>query len=198
MMRPGLPEFGGEITPFSIVVLTFVLLAVVLVFVVPVVRRWRTNRLREATGIEATRSAIGYQLDGVSSDILNLEDEIQISANPAVVSHYRDAASEYAAISAEFEGTAVTPNQLMNLATRLDIAVWHLDAAEALLDGRSLPPRPAMPTDQVSEPYAHERRPTRLSSVGLSKLAVEALGRDRTPYVRAKHPHGSHSRRNRC
>ena len=137
-------------------------------------RRRRAERLADKTRIERTRAAIRQQRDAVSNDILELEDEVRAAGNEDALAHYRNATITYSAIVDEFE-TGDTPEELTNLAARLDTAIWQLDAAEAILDGNPLPPQPqARVLPRSQQPYPHQRS-DRSSSVGVVDLIAVML-----------------------
>ena len=137
-------------------------------------RRRRDERLADKTRIERTRAVVRQQRDAVANDILKLEDEVRAAGNEDALAHYRNATITYAAIVDEFE-TGDTPEELTNLAARLDTAIWQLDAAEAILDGNPLPPQPqARVLPRSQQPYPHQRS-DRSSSVGVVDLIAVML-----------------------
>lgn len=138
-------------------------------------RRRRDQRLADETRIERTRAVVRQQRDAVSNDILKLEDEVRAAGNGDALAHYRNATISYAAIVDGFE-TADTPEELTDLAARLDSAIWQLDTAEAILDEKPPPPKPqatALPASQ--QPYLYLQRSGRTTSVGVVDLIAAML-----------------------
>jgi hypothetical protein len=166
MWRDGVP--WGFLLLIAVVILIGITVLALLTW------RWRRDeRLADKTRIERTRAAVRQQRDAVSNDILKLEDEVRAAGNEDALAHYRNATLTYAAIVGDFE-TGDTPEELTDLAARLDTAIWQLDAAEAILDGNPLPPEPqarALPRSQ--QPY--QQRSDRSSSVGVVDLIAAML-----------------------
>ncbi len=141
--------------------------------VVLVVTAWRRGaRQREemAKGqLEEVRSKARQKLDEIANDIIELEDEVELSENTDVKSHYQRASATYTAALAEIDGVG-SAEGMVALIAKLDTAIWELDAAEAILDGKPVPPRPAppepkaesVPRDVVDAEV--DRRPQRQSS----------------------------------
>jgi hypothetical protein len=156
-----------------LIAVVFLLLVTVLAFLTW--QRRRDQRLADKTRIEQTRAAVRQQRDAVSNDILKLEDEVRAAGNQDALAHFRNATTAYAAIVGEFE-TSDTPDELTNLAARLDTAIWQLDAAEAILDGNPIPPEPqARILPRSQQPYRYQQRSGRSSSVGVVDLIAAML-----------------------
>jgi hypothetical protein len=191
-MGPG----SGDGVPWVFLLLVAVVIVVgITVLALVTWRRRRDERLADKSRIERTRAAVRQQRDAVSNDILRLEDEVRASGNEDALAHYRNATIAYAAIVGEFE-TGDTAEELTNLAARLDSAIWQLDAAEAILDGKPLPPEPqagALPRS----PQPYQQRSDRSSSVGVVDLIAAMLEAGPMlpgPFGRWRH----HSSRRHC
>ena len=152
----------------------------------------RSGRLRDF------RAAAQEKLDAVANDILEMETEVTMSGNPEVQQHYQSASAKYAEI-VDRVGTVTDPEELLDLTYQLDIAIWELDVAEALLDGKSPPKKPEPPKLETPQPQAgrksgpvinttppiaYDRRPQRQSSpsgpdlgnILLALLAARGMG----------------------
>jgi len=121
----------------------------------------RRKRAAEAARLEEARALAQAKLADVADDILDLEDEVQLSTDADVRRSYQQASATYAAAVTE-AGQATSVAGLLALATRLDDAIWELDCAEALLDGNPLPPRPVPRQPPPPDPDA---APSRAPSV---------------------------------
>jgi hypothetical protein len=122
--------------------IALVILVVLIVVVVVIVRRGKKSdediqkrRLTEA------RTEIGTQMDAVANRILELNDQVEVAANDEATAHYRAATDTYDSARDEFQ-KATTLEQLETLSGRLDHARWDLEAADALTEGRPVPPEP--------------------------------------------------------
>ena len=93
------------------------------------------SRLAEA------RAEIQVQLDGIANDILDMEVEVRGANNATVDALFEEAGSTYREASAEL-AAADTPQELLDLSNKVDLAVWQLDSCEAILDGKKAPPKP--------------------------------------------------------
>lgn len=131
-----------------------------------------------ADRIVQARAVVQQQLDDVANDILDLSEEVQVADNPQADEYYQAAAATYDTATDQFE-TANDAQSIIDLSQRLDEAIWQLDAAEAILDGHPIPPKPIKervviepevepgvpepPAQRPSYP-SYERRPGRRSS----------------------------------
>jgi hypothetical protein len=165
---------------------------------------WMVRRSRKRTTIAddtrlaQARGEIQKQLDAVANDILEMEDEVRVADRPNVDELYQAAGQTYQTASEQL-ASADTPAEFLEITNELDVAVWQLDSVEALLDGKSpppkpipkqleppprpttspgpegggslgLPPKPSYPSDGSG----YERRPSRRSG-GLSPSIIEML-----------------------
>ncbi len=170
----------------GVLVLVVVGLVAVVAFVV-----WRGNkRTGEAAAarLEEAKRKVQEQLDAVANDIIDLDAEISLSGNEQAREFYERASATYTEVNAAL-GDASTPQRLIELSTRLDEAIWELDAADAVLDGQPIPPKPeppepepvAVPTPPTGSPArpAPYRRPARRSSYtspDLMNILIGAAG----------------------
>jgi hypothetical protein len=125
--------------------------------------------------LEKVRSMARAKLADVANDIIEMEHEVELSGNPEVKAHYQSASATYTEVLARTEKDP-SPAQMLEIVGDLDVAIWELDVAEALLDGKPapekpMPPEPKPPAPQQPEPAppetaedAYGRRPERQSS----------------------------------
>ncbi len=92
--------------------------------------------------IETARAEIRDQLGVVANEILENENTVGLSDNPEAIEHYRLAAETYNDVLARLD-TTTSLLELAELNDRVDHARWQMDAAEALVEGRPVPPVPA-------------------------------------------------------
>ncbi len=121
---------------------------------------WVVWRGRRSTALaaerrqEERRTAVGEQVDDVANDILALSDRVQMAEDEAVVEHYRAANALFTDVQ-ERVPRASTEMEFESCSTDLTKAEWHLEAVEALLDGR---PVPTEPTDRPIECFFHQHK----------------------------------------
>lgn len=89
-------------------------------------------------------TAAQVKLDAIANDILEMEDEVRLSENPEVRTHYDSASATYVGLIDKVPN-ATSADDLVDIVYKLDIAIWELDVAEALLDGKDAPAKPEMP-----------------------------------------------------
>lgn len=106
---------------------------------------WWRNRREKQEGVEEdldeARREIQEQLASLANGILELSDQVTMSASAELKEHFRRANETYAAAIEEVERTTSLP-ELERLSDRLDRGRWELEATKALLEGRALPAEP--------------------------------------------------------
>jgi hypothetical protein len=146
----------------------------------------RSSKREAERSIEDARVEVKKRLDDVANDIIDLEDEITASTDPAARVLYESATAAYAHALDTYEGAAA-PQELIDTAEELDMAIWRLDSVEALLDGESPPPKPEKPRPTAPAPGASPlttpprvpasvyRRPDRRRSSGTTAMMTGLL-----------------------
>ncbi len=119
-----------------------------------------TSRSATQARLQEFHTAAQKKLDDIANDILDMEEEVRLAENDAIRQHYKSASATYAEL-VDSIGNANTPQELLDVTYRLDFAIWELDVAEALLDGKKAPPKPEKPK---LEPSPAESRPKTSSS----------------------------------
>ncbi len=127
---------GGGATGF---VVFLVILVVIVGGAVWFLRR-RARRV-DRDEIDRARAEIRSQLEAIAHHIVEREDEIDLAGHEEAIDLFRAANATYAAAS---ERVAETENllELAELNNDVDRARWQLEAADALIEGRPLPPEP--------------------------------------------------------
>ena len=156
---------------------------------------WLARRSRRQTVNAAAeqmvkaRMAVQKQVDAIANDLLDMEDEVRVANNDEVDRFYNEAGETYRNVTERLQ-TVETPQHLLELSNDLDVAIWQLDCAEALLDGKPKPPRPEpkkleaprSPEDRVTVPAPkpdYQRRSSRRSSYlgpGMLEILIGVAG----------------------
>jgi cbb3-type cytochrome oxidase subunit 3 len=95
----------------------------------------------EARRIAEARSEIQGQLDAMANTILEISDQVSVTETRQDNEYFQQASATFAAASEAFP-EATTLGALEDLSDGLDEARWQLDAAEAVAEGRPVPPKP--------------------------------------------------------
>ncbi|MGD2042875.1 MAG: hypothetical protein PVJ28_04435 [Acidimicrobiia bacterium] len=156
---------------------------------------WFINNRNEgrnrASRLARAKEVANEKLAEVANDILEMEDEVATTDNAEVKQHYQRASAMYSSAMEETEKASDLP-QMLQVSRELDLAIWELDCAEALLDGKPkpakpeppqpkpiVPPAPAPgqtvpppPAGSVSQPSTYDRRPQRQSGGSNDLLTV--------------------------
>jgi len=112
----------------------------------------RSRSQRAAAGRMAeVKNLAKEKLDEVANDILEMEDEVSASDNAEVKQHYQNASAMYARAMEDTERATTLP-AMLEVSEELDLAIWELDCAEALLDGKERPPKPEPPKPEPVMP----------------------------------------------
>ncbi len=120
--------------------LIFLLIVVVAIVVVVMLVR-RSNRRKLSRRMDTQREAVSKELGAIGEDIVEFSDAVQLADNPEITEHYRTANSEFLELQQKL-AAAENPWAVEEVDQAADITAWHLDAVEALLEGRPAPPKP--------------------------------------------------------
>ncbi len=101
----------------------------------------KRNEDRLQQSINEARAEIKGQLDAMANVILDITDSVKVSDTREDNTYLEQASVTFTEVSEQFE-TATDLGQLESLSDRLDEARWQLDAAEALVAGRTIPEKP--------------------------------------------------------
>lgn len=148
---------------------------------------WFINNRNEgrnaASRLARAKEVANEKLAEVANDILEMEDEVATTDNADAKQHYQRASAMYTSAMEDTQKASDLP-QMLQVSRELDLAIWELDCAEALLDGKPKPPKPEPPrpepvvppapapgqtvpppppTGNVPQPSTYDRRPQRQS-----------------------------------
>lgn len=112
--------------------------------------RRRSSR-QVANRMTEVKSVAKEKLAEVANDILDMEDEVATAQDPEVHAHYQRASALYSEAMEDTE-RATTVSAMLEVSNELDLAIWELDCAEALLDGKPRPPQPQPPQPEPVVP----------------------------------------------
>ena len=91
--------------------------------------------------LEEAKTEIRGQLDVIANEILELADKVTLSENDKAEEYFRTASATYQNALEQLEG-ANNLAELERLSDQLDTTRWQLEAAEAVVEGRPIPPEP--------------------------------------------------------
>ncbi len=156
---------------------------------------WRNSR-RDKEVVEGrldeAKAELKGQLDVIANEILDLSDRVTVAEIDEALAHYRAANDTYTGVS-EASEAAGTLTELEALSDRLDRARWQLEAAEALVEGRDVPPepedRPAHcffdPSHRAGVEEAEIRTPAGSKMVSVCRECASKLRKGETPTPRS-------------
>ncbi|HUG32819.1 MAG TPA: hypothetical protein VMM14_08000, partial [Acidimicrobiia bacterium] len=109
---------------------------------------WNSRSKRRAglktAELERVKAMAREKLAEIANDIIEMEDEVTLSDDSRVKDHYRKASATYSEALARVDGSP-DAQDMVEVIRELDLAIWELDAAEALLDGKPIPDPPTVP-----------------------------------------------------
>ena len=132
---------GGGGSGVGLIILLVIVGALIGLVFFAVRRQQKRTKERSEEDLATARAEIKAQLDACANDILDLADVVRVAGIDAAQTYYTQGSATYADAIEEFD-KAETLSQFSQLAIKLDLATWELDAAENLVDGRPLPPKP--------------------------------------------------------
>ena len=91
--------------------------------------------------VETAQAEIRAQLAVVATEIVEHEGTVDVSGNAEAIALFRQANATYVRVSEEIDRTTNLLD-LAELNDDIDRARWQLEAAEALIEGRTPPPEP--------------------------------------------------------
>jgi type II secretory pathway pseudopilin PulG len=125
----------------GLLVVLLILGGLILLVVFAVRRSSRKDEMNQEALVEEARRELQSQLDATANEILEMSDRVTVAADAGASRYFREASATYAAVGDEL-AVATTLDHLEALSDRMDEAAWQLDAAEAVLEGRSVPDKP--------------------------------------------------------
>lgn len=156
------------------------------------VRNDRRNEALATSRLMSAREEIKGQMSVIANEILEFSDRVGVDEHPDAVEHFRSASETYDRAD-ELLAAASTRDELESLSDELDIARWELAAAEAIVEGEAIPPRPSEDVPQACffDPrhgagvrQAELKTPAGTGSVWVCREDYEKLARGETPHAR--------------
>jgi hypothetical protein len=136
-------QSAGEGGGFGWIWLVVIVGGALLVF--SAMRRGSRKQAELATAeLEKVKTMARAKLAEIANDIIEMEDEVGLSDDPRVKTHYQQASTTYTEVLARTEA-GPSAREMIDVIRDLDSAIWELDAAEALLDGKPVPEKPKAP-----------------------------------------------------
>jgi len=135
---PSATSSGGGVGGYVVLLL---IAGLVVIVVIAVRRGKKSDEQIEQRRLTEARSEIQGQLDAVANRILELSDQVQVAGNDEATGYFRDASAVFDDVKNTFE-RAASLTDLEDISTRLDKARWQLEAADAVTEGRPVPPEP--------------------------------------------------------
>ena len=108
------------------------------------------------------------KLAEIANDIIEMEDEVTLSGNREIEAHYQKASAIYTTALGRVEADPAAA-EMIEVIKELDDAIWELDAAEALLDGKPIPEKPKPPEPQPPQPRQPAPAPTEEEPEGFGR-----------------------------
>ena len=108
---------------------------------------WRSRKNKERVAaaregqLELLKDEVRKEMSGAANEILELEDRIRVADDDRASELYAAGAQGYAEFQDQLE-RANTPEALHDLGNMVDKTLWQLEAAEAIIEGRDVPPEP--------------------------------------------------------
>ncbi|MEM9037254.1 MAG: DUF6676 family protein [Actinomycetota bacterium] len=118
-----------------------ILLVIIAVVVIGFLLLRRSGKKQGARRIEDAKAELKDDIAGVANDILALGDDARVAKHAEARDHYEAGNAIYLRVDETLD-TAITFDQVDDLDDDLELAAWHLDAAEALIEGDPVPDKP--------------------------------------------------------
>jgi len=147
------------------------------------VERTRADKIERAD-VASLKEQVERMLAETANRILDVEGRPGLVVSPKAGDHFQKAVSKFVSVDEAF-GTATSTYQLRALVSQLDEALWRLEAAEAVVNGQDVPPRPEAP------------QPSRTQLPSASSSSMTSLSRDAVTKWVDGGSDGSHRRRRR-
>ncbi len=123
--------------------LIFLAIVIGVIALVVVATRRSAKQTKQAADrrLEEAKAEIRGQLDVIANEILDLADQVTLSERDQAEEYFRIASATYQQALDRLEG-ATNLAELERLSDQLDTTRWQLEAAEAVVEGRPIPPEP--------------------------------------------------------
>jgi hypothetical protein len=162
---------GGGGTFFLII-----LLGIIGLIIWAVIRSKRKREVVHDERIDVLKEEIRGELGTAANEILELEDRVRVAENDQASEYFAQGSMDYAEFQEELE-TATTFEEIHTLGNKVDKALWQLEAAEALIEGREVPPEP------TPEPLPVPDAPAQAGKKIDLPPELQDMRRDRSPRI---------------
>lgn len=168
------------------------ILAAVIAVVFFLTRRGaKQDRDLSAKRIEEAKGEIRRQIDAIANEILELTDKVTLAENDQAEEYFRAASATFQDAQDRLDG-ATNLAELEQLSDQLDTTRWQLEAADAVLEGRPVPPEPEDrpnacffdPTHRAGVEEAQIQTPAGSRTVSVCRDCAEKLRRGEQPQPR--------------
>ncbi|MDH3398585.1 MAG: YhcB family protein [Acidimicrobiia bacterium] len=121
----------------------FMAFVVGLIAVVYFMTRRSAKQAQQSTvrRLDEAKQEIREQLDVIANEILDLADKVTLSEQDEAEEYFRTASATYQQAQDQLD-KATNLAELERLSDDLDTTRWQLEAAEAVVEGRPIPPEP--------------------------------------------------------
>lgn len=138
------------------------------------------------------QAEIRQQMDVIATEIVELADDPRVANNETATKHYREASETFRQAESRL-AAASSLDEFEELSDDLDRARWQLDASQALVEGRPLPPEPVEetpphcffdPTHGTGRVEAEIQTPAGAKKVMVCEADAEKLRNGESPAAR--------------
>ncbi len=114
---------------------------------------WTRSRNKKKVQAQITerRTAVSAELQEVGADIVELSDRVAFAEIDDATDHFRKGNDQFLELQNRLEA-AQSLWEVTQIDYEADTAAWHLDATEALLDGKAVPDEPERPDLTTGRP----------------------------------------------
>ena len=133
--------------------------------------------------VEDLKDEIRAEMSEAANEILELEDKVRVSDDDRAQDLYAAGAKGYADFQEKLD-SATTFEDLHNLGNEFDRIQWQLEAAEAIVEGRDVPPEPTpepLPAPEVPDASAGSARPNLPPELDMRRDRSQPIPPSRTP-----------------
>ncbi|MFV1990862.1 MAG: hypothetical protein ACC652_09010 [Acidimicrobiales bacterium] len=104
------------------------------------------------------RQGLEKELAELSNEILELSEQVSLANNDKATAHFRAGSAAFVELAKRIE-LATTAPEFVDIDFELDVAAWHMDAAEALINGSAVPTKPTVTPALIARPKIEPTKP---------------------------------------
>jgi hypothetical protein len=90
-----------------------------------------------------TRQSLENELAELSNEVLGLSETVSLANNDKATEHFRAGSAAFVELGKRLAAATTAP-EFVDIDFELDVAAWHMDAAEALINGTAIPTKPTV------------------------------------------------------